>query len=194
MKNFIFGLIVSTVLSSASSLYADAEPYASINQLPYEPYYIENAWILSNKVANQGTTNFIDVGSVAGEAARFIAWSTDGSVKIYNINTWKEEQSFQRFLSNVAQENSSEKIIPLRMTSDEAELALNVNSEFIFIECSVEKDVAKKIIGWVTHLTENGIIGGNRWGQPSVELAVITTAVELNLTLQVDQNFWFLKR
>lgn len=192
MKSLIKGLVFSTVLASAALINA-AEPYDSIKVVPYEPYYIENGWILSNIAVAQGTTVFIDIDSPQGEVARFIASNTDSSVKVYSVNSWTEELSFQKFLSNVIHENLSERIIPLRMTSDEAERALDVVSEFIYIDCNVN-DITNKILGWVTHLSEHGIIAGNRWDLPSVELAVVNAAVELNLAIHLDQNFWYLKK
>jgi len=172
---------------------ADPEPYVSIKPLSYEPSYIQNASVLSDKAQTLGTTTFIDVESFNGAAARYMATATDSSVKIYNINSWCEELSFQQFLSNVSVEGNSERIIPIRMSSDEAEGTLNVTSEFIYIDCN-GSGIQGKIQGWAMHLTGQGVIGGNRWDRPYVELAVVNAAVELNLTISIDQNFWFLSR
>ena len=164
-----------------------------MNPMTYEPSYLENSWILSNKAQSLGTTAFVDIESQNGAAARYMAAVTDGSVKIYCVNPWYGEQSFQKFLSNVTAEGSAEKIVPIRMTSDEAGAALNAVAEFIYID-SDKPDLGDRILGWAMHLTDNGVMGGNNWERPSVELAVVSAAVELNLSISIEQNYWFLTR
>ncbi len=159
------------------------------------PYYFENGYILLNKVNAQETTVFIDVESSEGMAARYISANTSESVKVFNINSWSEsEHQYQKFLSNVIQENQGDRINSIRMSSREASNALNLVSELIYIDCENTDTVYEKILAWVSHLSQNGVIAGNRWEWHEVELAVVYAVVDLGLTLNIDGNFWFLKK
>lgn len=193
MKSLIkIMLMVSTLIFSP--LFS-VEPYDSMRQLTYQPYFLQDGYILYNKVAAQAPTIFVDVGSVDGAASRYIAANTDSSVKIYCINPWSEgEQSFNQFISNVVQENKSEQIIPLRMTSKEASNALNITAGLVFIEGSDSSVVYDNILSWVALLSDNGKICGNHWELPSLELAVVEAAVHLNLGLTVNGTYWFLEK
>lgn len=73
MKKFacVIGLISAFICSYAGTLTA-AEPYDSLRQVSYEPYFFENSWILLNKVTAQSTKVFVDVDSPNGMAARVI--------------------------------------------------------------------------------------------------------------------------
>lgn len=187
-------LIALATILVCSALFA-IEPYDSVRLVSYEPYFFENSWILLNKVNSQGATVFIDVESPEGEAARFIAANTSDSTKVYNINSWEgNDYSFQKFLSNVAQESLSERVIPLRMNSKEAGTVTNLISEIVYIDSQDISSINDKILTWVTHLSEHGVIAGNKWEWPEVELAVVNAAVSLNLILSTDANFWFLQK
>lgn len=193
MKSLLkFALFAAFLTSSAINA---NEPYDSTRPLSFEPYFVENGYILLDKVNSQETTVFIDVGSTNGGASRYIAANTNDTVKVYNINPWDQnDHSYQKFLSNVKQENQNDKIVPIRMSSQEASAALNLVSEFIFIESSDTKVVYENILAWVSHLSEHGIIGGNRWEWTSVELPVVKAASELNLVLSTNGTYWFLKK
>lgn len=193
MRQFFLNACLAAALAGGSLLYA-AEPYDSIRLVSYEPYFFENSWILLNAVNSQNASVFIDVESSEGMAARFIAANTS-EVHVYNINTWNEnEHQFQQFLSNVVEENTQESITPIRMSSREASNALNLISELIYIDSTQSEAVYDKILSWVTHLTQNGVIAGNHWEWHEVELAVVQAAGDLGLTLNIDGNFWFLRK
>lgn len=195
MSKFVRGALIAAVFVGNSFLIADPEPYASIRQVSYEPYYFENSWILLDKVNAQSTTVFIDIESVDGMAARFVSANVPADVKVYNVNPWsQDEHQFQQFLSNVIEEGQQEQIIPLRMSSKEGSATLNLAAEVIYIDCSQPDSVYEKILSWSTHLTENGLIVGNYWNWNEVKLPVVSAAGDLGLTFSTNANFWFLKR
>lgn len=195
MVQFAKMVFLAAIVVANANLFAVSQPYQSIRQVPHEPYYLENSWILLNKVNAQSATVFIDVESPNGEAARFIAANASNELSVYSVNSWSEDEyQFQRFLSNVISENSTEKLIPIRMNSKEASNALNLVSELIYLDCNDISSINEKILTWVTHLSEHGAIAGNRWNWPDVELAVVNAAVGLNLTLTTNGNFWFLNK
>lgn len=194
MKSIANALCFASILVG-SQLYAISEPYDSIKEVAYEPYFLENSWILLDKINSMDATVFIDVESPEGEAARFVGSYAPESVRVYSINSWsKNDYQFQTFLSNVIQEATTERIVPIRMTSDEASAALNLVSEVIYIACDEIDSVSEKIFNWVTHLSEGGVLAGNKWEWPQIELAVINAADELNLSLSIDGNYWFLSK
>lgn len=194
MKRYRALLCLAAVLASGSFLSAN-EPYDSIRLVSYQPYFIEDGWILLDKVNAQGTTVFIDVESPEGAASRFIAANTSEAPTIYSIHSWSDNQhQFQKFLSNVIQENQTERIVPIRMSSSEAGACLNLVSEVVYIDCTDVASVNEKILAWVAHLSEHGLIAGNKWEWPEVDLAVVNAANELNLSLTVNGGYWFLKK
>lgn len=196
MKKLLKHLFLAAALLSGTYLTADEpEPYASVRNISYEPYFLENNYILSQIVDFHATTNFIDVASNEGAAARSVAAYNPSTAKVYSINAWGENpHDFHKFLSNVKQENQAEKIIPIRMTSSEACLALNVLAEVIFIECSSQDHILENILRWESHLTENGAIVGNHWEWSEVELAVSKAATLNNLSLSTNGNYWILSK
>lgn len=170
------------------------EPYDSIRMVPYEPFFLSDSYILLNKIFNSGSTTVIDVGSEKGGVARYLAANTDSSIGIYQIGEWNEnEYAFQKNLSNIIHENLTERIVPLRMASEEASAALNLNADFIFINSSNADNVYSEIISWYSHLTPNGIIAGNNWEWSSVELEVVKAASDLNMAFNFDGPYWFLQ-
>lgn len=187
LKNiFILALFASPLLAN--------EPYDSIRDVAYTPYFLQNGYILLNEVNAQSTTVFIDVKSDGGAASRYIAANTNGTVKVYYVNTWYDDYAFQQFISNVKQENQSGAITPIRMTSQGASMALNLISELIYIDTIHSSNLHEDILAWVDHLSANGVISGNFWERSPIELVVTKAAAELNLSLSTNGTYWFLKR
>lgn len=180
---------------SLSILNADLpEPYASFNQLNYQPFYLENNWIIINKLVAQEAQVFIDVESRYGEAARAVALQLP-NLKIYEVNPWHSNSySYQQFLSNVIQEGTADVITPIKLSSREASLQTNIVADFIYIDATEECKLIEKISSWLIHLTENGVIAGNHWNWPSVKYLVVTAASNFNLNFSEDGDYWFLQK
>lgn len=192
MKILIHYLPILSLFLATSLL--SNEPYDSIKNVVYEPYFIQDGYILLDKVNTQNTTVFIDVQSTNGAASRYVALNTPETVKVVCVNPWENDYAFQKFLSNVKQENQNEKIIPLRMNSDNASSAINLLSELIFIDGSTNDSLYEAILGWVSNLTDQGVICGSHWELSSVKLAVVQVAANLNLSLTINGTYWFLKK
>lgn len=171
------------------------EPYASFNQLNYQPFYFEDGWIILNKLTEQNAEVFIDVESPYGEAARAVALQGAPNIKIYAVNPWNSNSyAFQQFISNVIHENTANLITPIKLSSRDASIQTNIVADFIFIDATEECKLIEKISMWLTHLSENGIIAGNRWNWPSVKYLVITAATTFNLNFSEVGNYWFLQK
>lgn len=189
----LFTYMLSAACSLTFMLNA-VEPYDSIHTVAYEGYTLQDSYTLYSEVISQGTTVFIDVGSVDGAAARYIAANTNGSVRIYNVNSWgATDHSFQKFLSNVLQENQSQNITPIRMSALEASSDLNLVSECIFMDPTNADSIYDEILAWAYHLTPHGVIVGNHWEWLEVELEVVKAASQLNFSLTLNGTYWFLK-
>lgn len=189
LKNIGRLCVLSLVLSSMAY---SAEPFESVRLMAVEPYFVENGYVLVNKVNSLGATVCVDVESDKGEVSRLIASNTN--VKVYSINAWSGEHEYHQFLSNVQQENTRERIIPLRMSSEDASDALNLSANLIFIDSSDLGALKSKIASWLTHVADGGVIAGNNWQWNDVKVVVATAASELNLSLTLDANYWFLSR
>lgn len=190
LKYFKKCALATLLLSSGLSA---TQPYDSVRLLSRDPYYIENGYILVDKVNNSGSNLFVDVDSPNGDVSRFIA-STNSSVTVFSVNSWDGEDQYHRFLSNVNQDGISDRVIALRMSSADASNALDLNAGVIYIDSSHSDTLHDKILMWLTHLNNNGVIAGNDWQVPAVEVAVVNASSQLNLVLTVNNNFWFLTR
>ena len=192
MNKFI--LFLAKFVCSASFMLSGVQPYESILPIDYVPYNLEEPWIIYNQVNNQQTTVFIDVKSVNGAVSRYIAANTNSTVNIFNINPWRSsENAFQEFLSNVIQENQTNRITPIRMDSSEACEALNLVSECIYIEADPD-NVYADIIAWSSHLAPHGVIMGNHWDWSDVVIQVTRSATLLHMSVSVSGDYWILKK
>lgn len=199
MKLFKLATLAALLFSQNFTFAADPEPYTAVRNLTQTPYFFENGFILLDLVNSRAATVVIDVDSVDGAAARYIAQNAPSSLlKVYSIQNWSNSDRFknpyQQFLSNVKQENTANLIIPVRMESLEAATALSLQAEVIFINTIFKDNVYDDILAWSTHLTSNGIIAGNNWNDAEVINAVTQAANSLNLVLKINGNFWWLER
>lgn len=191
MKKIFSTLFLSTIICSNISA---VQPYDSVRTIPYEPYYLPNSWVVLNQFNNREGTVFVDVGSTQNGASRYIAQNVGDGVNVYAISPWSDLGSFQQFLSNVIQENTTERIIPLRMDSNEASDSLNIIADIIYLNSDDPDTLHNNIILWSSHLSTNGAIVGDNWNFLAIELAVITAANNLGLTLANDGTLWILHR
>jgi hypothetical protein len=197
IKKTFGSALLACLLMSSSSINADPQPYTDIHVLPYVPYYVPDGYLLIDKINSVLATVFIEVGSHDGSAARFLAQNTSELV-IYALSSWlsydpSEKYLFQKFLSNVIQENATERIIPIRMASYEGAKALNVIADVIYIN-SPSENLSADILAWFSHLSSTGVICGTDWQDPMIELAVSHAAVQLGCVVMSNGNFWSIER
>jgi hypothetical protein len=199
MKLVKLALISAFLLTSWQIPAEESEPYVSVHNLPFKPYFIEDGYWLLDLITRHEAPVFIDVGSAEGGAARFVAQNVPDGLKIYCVNDWlnpdpNAKLQFQRFLSNVKQEQTSHLITPIRMNSQEAAAGLNVAANVIYLNSNDEDRVYNDILVWSTHLTPNGTICGNNWSDVSIQIGVTRAASALDLSLHTNNNSWFLER
>lgn len=192
MKTFIMSACAFLMLTTTAAW--AVQPYDTIRQLPYEPYYLHNAWLVTNAMTSRSGTVFIDGGSASGGAARYMAQNTDGSVAIYSIDPWLIPGSYQLFLSNVIQENNTDKITPLRLSSKEAAEGTQIIADVIYLNGTNNYILGQQIVQWFSHLSSNGAICGDGWNFQDTSLAVTKSADKLGLTIEVNGTFWIVHR
>ena len=201
MKKYLGKIFMSSAILAGVSLYADIpEPYASTHFLPQTPYYVQDAYVFYSLASTHNSAVIIDVESQDGGVARYLAQQA-GSLpslqKIYSVNMWQsndrsQKHLFRRFLSNVAQEGTTQWIVPIRMSSNEASDSMYVNADFISLVGANDLDtIYNDIIGWFPRLSNNGVMCGNNWYEPSVQVGVTKAAVMLDVSLQVNNNVWY---
>lgn len=193
------GMVCGLLLAIQSASAQFPEPYESVRNIPATPYFVQDGYIYYDLINTSNAAVIVDVESQDGGVARFIAQQS-GSLpslnRIYSVSAWTDcpthKRQFQRFLSNVKQEGSAEKITPIRMNSLEAAQSLNITADFISLVGANDANVIyKEILAWYPHLSDNGIICGNNWYDNSVELGVTKAAESLDLTLHINNNVWY---
>lgn len=200
MMSILRNFSLAAALSVCTQLMALPQPYDSVQTLPIVYYYVPDGYILSNLASENSSSVIVDVESADGSVARYLAQQNIATVtKIYAVNMWAagdppEYDRYQRFLSNVIQEGTAEQIIPLRMTSDEAATALNVNADLIYFGSFDSDTLYTEISQWLAALSDNGAMCGNNWNENSIKYAVVRAANDYNLNLGIYGNVWTLKK
>jgi predicted O-methyltransferase YrrM len=178
-------------------------------QLPFD----DHGWLSKN---NQEMLAFffeqydiqtvIEIGTWLGKSAFFMAkmlpedgrlyaidhWQGDGFIKMHGRHNERLENLYHRFLSNLYQVQLENKIIPIRMNSQEAVQAIDVGADLIYIDAShKEKDVYQDILAWWKKLNPNGILCGDDYKWKSVQNATQKAAKELGVQLKNKSPFWW---
>jgi len=198
IKQLISSAFFATVMASSSHLIAvNPQPYTNVRNLSYVPYFLENAYLLSNAINTTSGSVFIDVGSQDGAAARWVAQNY-ANVTNYAVNAWwscdsSQKNLFQKFLSNVIQENTANIIVPIRMSSTEGAKALSIVADVIYLESS-SQNLSADILCWFNHLSTNGILCGNDWSDPFVEASVSQAAIKLGYQVNSNGDFWSIQK
>ena len=183
----------------------DSLPYDLINSLPFDGSgFFINQKPLDELLKSRPFYKAVEIGSWLGMSTRFIAQRLAPEGKLYAIDTWKgtsgetwHEQDarlsylYQLFLSNVKHEQLTDIIIPVRMESLEAAMALNIKADLIYIDAAHDtKSVFNDIIAWYPHLEPDGIMCGDDWEWETVKIAVTSAAQILGKQVYSEGYFW----
>jgi hypothetical protein len=103
------------------------------------------------------------------------------------------ERVYQQFLSNMIHWKLTNVVIPIRMKSIEASLALDVHPDLVYIDGEHTTDaVYQDLTTWYPFVKNHGILCGDDWGWSSVRAAVEAFARQNNLKIDAEGNFWLL--
>jgi predicted O-methyltransferase YrrM len=154
----------------------------------------------------------VELGAWLGKSTVLIASNVPEGSKVYAVDHWfgslehqgrsdvdvKLKILFQQFLSNVIHKGMAHIIVPIRMNTLEAAVALNVQADLIYVDASHEEnDVYNDIIAWHKKLISGGIMCGDdyMWGKAKdypVKRAVDRAATALGKVVVVNGNwFWY---
>ena len=185
--------------------------YDSIDILEFDPAgYFATEGPLDQILRHKEVKTVIELGSWAGASTRFFGYRVGKEGTVYAIDHWlgtpnhrgemtdeRLSYIYQLFLSNIQQAGLEERVIPLRMTTDEALKALrHVTADLIYVDAARDSArVYKDIMNWYPHLNEGGVICGTELREPSVREGVQKAAAELGMTIETNRKgfFWILK-
>lgn len=207
-----FLVFISLVIFPWINASDQSSPYLSVKILPEYPFgYFANAQQLEEIFYANDIRTVVEVGSwIGGGSTRYMGnllKQTNG--KLYAVDTWLGSSTqqlnqehyqpvlpfvYQQFLSNMIHWGLTEVVIPCRMTSLEASLALDVQPDLIYIDGEhTSEAVYEDLTAWYPFVKDKGILCGDDWGWPSVKISVIRFAHENHLSIEASGNFWRLK-
>jgi predicted O-methyltransferase YrrM len=204
---FLEGRLILSFLVSCLSFAEMPAPYNDVDLLPYNPqgWYANGPsmeWLLQQTRAKI----VIEVGSWLGQSTRHIAKTLPEGGLVYAVDHWlgspNEDNSpfdidnlYRQFLSNVIHEHLTDKIIPVRMFSEQAAKSLKIVPDLVYIDATHEyNEVYDDIVRWFPFVKGHGVLCGDDyyWGyEASVKRAVDRFAVENNLIVHDDGWFWY---
>lgn len=178
--------------------------YDAVDPLPFDSagYFAAEA-TLDKILRENEIKTVIEIGSWAGKSTRFLANRVGEEGVVYAIDHWMGTPEhigenhdprlpyiYHLFLSNIKQFGLTDRIVPLRMTSEEAHKALeNVKADLIFLDGPRDANgVYQSVINWHNHLSETGILCGTEWREKTVRQGVQKAATELGLQIESDRK------
>jgi len=209
MKTWIVSTLLLLITSTAT---ADQPPgiYSAIELLPFDAHgWFYNEFALDEIFNEREIHTVIELGSWCGASTRFFGHRVGEGGRVYAVDTWKGTSSnrhmmrdrhlphlYQQFLSNTVHAELTDRIVPIRMTTDDAAKFMSVKADLIYLDADDSADqVYTDIITWYSHLNKGGVMCGNDWSKKSVSEGVTKAAAKLGLTIEVDSRgiFWQLK-
>ncbi|MBP9765527.1 class I SAM-dependent methyltransferase [Candidatus Babeliales bacterium] len=186
-------------------------PYNQLKELlPFNGhhFYMNALWMELVFAIHQPKV-VVEVGSWLGGSTRHMASLMDLKGKLYAVDTfegseelltderfsWMIPTLYEQFLSNVIHAGLTDRIIPVKMRStDAAEFLKNSigYADLVYIDAAHDTDsVYQDITAYFSLVAEStGIMCGDDWMHPPVQVAVMKFAYEQQLTVYVQENFW----
>ena len=208
-KKIIICLVLFSSLISVAEL---PEPFNISPVLPESLWGwlgTKNQKYLEKFIVENKPQKVVEIGTWLGLSAIFIAKKLQSGAILFCIDPWvpyKDMENipecqaplkiaYQQFLSNCIHNQVTDKIKPMKMSSMQAVNYFSSDIDLIYIDGShLEEDVYNDIIFWYPKLSSNGIMCGDDMGWPSVYRAVMRAKQKINVTVEFDDNFWWLER
>lgn len=178
--------------------------YDEIHPLPFDGVgYFAAENMLDQLLRERKIKTVIEVGSWAGASTRFLANRVGPEGKVYAVDHWQGTPGhpgemndhrlsyiYQLFLSNIRHFDLGDRVVPIRMSSNEALKALmHVEADLIFIDGPRDaQEVYEAIRGWFPHLNQLGLICGTEWREKGVREGVMRAADEIGLQVETDKK------
>lgn len=189
-----------------------AEPYCSLERIfPFDPHgWYFNGNQIEQIFKTRKIQNVLEVGSWLGASTRHFASLIPPEGKVYAVDHWKGSAEHQpgeahwckqvsylydQFLSNVILSNLTDRIVPIRMSSQEAANSLqDLSIDLVYIDGSHDtQSLLADLHAWYPHVKGHGVLCGATWGYYEVQNAVTQFAREKNLTVKASNDFWELR-
>lgn len=167
---------------------------------------------LSEFISQKNIKVILEVGSWMGGSTRFLAqqlpedgyiiavdhWKGDESIRSVGGGNFQYEVLYQQFLSNTIHENLVNKIVPLRMDSGEAALALKIVPDLLYLDAAHdEESVYEDLRVWWPKMGNHTIICGDDYNPsawPGVVKAVHRFANKHGFTVKNLDGFWWFEK
>lgn len=225
-----YGLKKPLISNATDWFVSDNDPrakYHDIKSMPYPynqlskliPYndkgYYGNEHLLEKMIVRNKPKVIVELGSSLGKSTNHLARKMEMDGKLYVVGSWAEGASIQdslsgelktspyiQFLANVVHENLVDKIIPLKMSVNEAIQKLkgeNVKIDFLYVDASHnESDIYRELTSFYPLLNKSAVICGNindnRDSDPPFRKALTKFAKEKQLKVKnlCNRSFWML--
>lgn len=150
----------------------------------------------------------VELGSYCGLSARLLAGLLPPGGLVVAVDHWTAPNpeslarpeaewcrslpnTYHRFLSNVVAAGLQDRILPVRMGTLEAALALDVTAGLIYVDAGHgTREVMEDVLAWWPRLAAGGVLCGDDYGFPAVRLAVEGCAQILGTKARVTGGFW----
>lgn len=183
-------------------------PYDELSELrPFVDHgWYQNDAQLHDLIQRYEVKTIVEVGSWLGQSTMDLARSLPDEGKVYAVDHWlgsTEHQEgqlawypflpylYEQFLSNIIHADLTDKIIPIRMDSLEAAHTIHVIPDMVYVDASHETEaVYRDLCAWYPLVKGRGILCGDDWKWPTVEIAVERFAEENRLVVEASGNFW----
>lgn len=200
----ILQILLSALLISTQLFSNDI--YRAVKPLPFDGSgYFACESPLDQIFKAKEIKTVIELGSWAGASTRFFGYRVGSEGKVYAIDHWKGTSNhhgemidprlpyiFHLFLSNIIHAGLQDRIVPIRMTTDEAHRALNIKADLVYVDASRDHEqVYQDIINWSTHLNPGGVICGAEYREPQVRQGVMRAAEELGKEVYTSRKGFF---
>jgi predicted O-methyltransferase YrrM len=186
------------------------EPYSSTAVLPFDPHgwlHHVNERNLRRIIQTYVPTTIVELGAWLGETTRFLAREAPKGATVYAVDHFlggpdiahipevppRLPTLYQQFISNIRHSGLCDRIVPVRMDTQEAARALGPTPDLVYMDaCMFESSFLPDVKAWWARLADGGVLCGDDWlFFPDVPRVLGQLQDELGLVVHNDDNFWW---
>ena len=214
MKTVVFFILASLQLIYNTSGFANQTDYAKLHHilpLNIEPIWFSNQEHIASCFHQRRPKIVVEVGSWLGVSTAFMAKMLPEDGMIFAVDPWETPTEimsqgypplnwpiwpvlYEQFLSNMFHYNVETKVTPIRATSVKGAEVMkkkNIKIDLIYIDANHDTEpVLEDLRVWYPLVEGHGLLCGDDWCWPTVRDAVYQFAVEKNLQVYGNGNFW----
>lgn len=178
--------------------------YEEIQPLPFDGVgYFAAEKTLDRLFKEHDIQTVVEIGCWAGASTRFLANRVGEYGKVYAVDHWlgtpehpgemqdpRRSIIYHLFLSNIRHFGLNDRVVPIRMSSEEALQALrHVVVDLVFLDGPRNREeVCDAVLGWYSHLSDCGVMCGTEWREQSVREGVQEAAQQLGMRIDHDRK------